>query len=121
MAHPFFEVMNAQELTPIDFESEVMKLDGRIKVVFFWGHNCPNCDQAKEQISQNSNPFLDLGFQWYHVNAYEHMDLAKKFGLHGIPVFLFFYNQQMKGRITTFPGTDSFMEGVAKLKAKIEK
>lgn len=113
--------MKTTQLTPDNFEKEIIKSDDQIKVVFFWGNNCPNCDQAKEQISQNAQVFLDLGFQWYHVNAYEHMELAKNYGLHGIPVFLFFHNQQMKGRITTFPGTETFMEGVAKLKAKLGK
>jgi hypothetical protein len=44
------------------------------------------------------------------VNTYLHSDLGIRFGLHGIPTFLFFQNEKPLGRITSFPGWEPFSE-----------
>jgi len=121
MEVPFFKSLNVVELNPANFENTVMKKDGVVKCVFFWGYDCPNCDQAKKILNEESERVRDFDFEWFHVNAYEHMELAKSFGLYGIPVFMFFYDGKNQGRITTFPGMDDFIKGVAALKAKLGK
>src|SRR5262245_39507047 len=93
-----------QQLTPEDFDPAVSAKDGRLKLVFFWGHQCPNCEIAKRYLEEHHVEALKPGIDWYHVNTYLHADLGVRFGLHGIPTFLFFHNGRILGKMTSFPG-----------------
>lgn len=96
-------------LSPNEFDSALEKHPGEIVVVFFWGHNCPNCDVAKRMIHQEIETYKQFPLNWYHVNTYDHAELGTRFGLHGIPTFLFFKNSKILGRATSFPGHDEFL------------
>ncbi len=49
------------------------------------------------------------------MNVYENFDLGTRFGLVGIPTFLFFKNAKKLGRISPFPGTVPFFEALERL------
>lgn len=100
------------ELVPDNFDSFVLKSDGRLKIVFFWGHNCPNCEVAKIHLEENHTEALNLGIDWYHVNTYYHSDLGVRFGLHGIPTFLFFKDSKRLGKVSPFPGWPPLKEAI---------
>lgn len=106
MSHPFLERIT--ELTPETFDTETRKQDERLKIVFFWGRQCPNCEIAKRYLEENHEQALRANFDWFHVNTYEHSDLGVRFGLHGIPTFLFFRDEKNLGRMTSFPGWEEF-------------
>lgn len=114
--HPFLE--RIQELTPENFDSAIQLKDGRLKIVFFWGRQCPNCEIAKRHLEENHEDALQATIDWYHVNTYVHADLGIRFGLHGIPTFLFFRDEKPLGRVTSFPGWEPFAEVLQKLTAK---
>lgn len=113
--HPFFEKLKVVELDESTFDSSLEAIKDKISVVFFWGHNCPNCEVAKNILSLEAAEVLPYNLQWFHVNAYDHMELTKRFGLHGIPVFLFFKNGRSLGKVTTFPGLEDFKSVLDKL------
>jgi thiol-disulfide isomerase/thioredoxin len=114
--HKVFEDLPMKLLNKNDFDSEIMRHDDRLKCVFFWGHNCPNCEIAKRNLNDNLETIQERGIHWYHVNVYDDSDLGTRFGLHGIPVFIFFKNGRGLGRITSFPGMEPFLEAIDKLK-----
>jgi thioredoxin-like negative regulator of GroEL len=103
------------ELTPKNFDSAIQAKDGRLKAIFFWGRQCPNCEIAKRYLEEHHEEVLKTQIDWYHVNTYEHSDLGIRFGLHGIPTFLFFRDEKSLGRITSFPGWDPFQEVLNRL------
>lgn len=103
-----------QELTPHNFDSAAMSPDGRLKMIFFWGLQCPNCEIAKRYLEEHHQQALKGQVDWYHVNTYEHSDLGVRFGLHGIPTFLLFKNGKLLGRVTSFPGWEPFLEVLEK-------
>jgi thioredoxin-like negative regulator of GroEL len=113
--HPVFEKLPMKLLDQANFDSEVFEPDNRIKCVFFWGHNCPNCEVAKRSLEEYLPDVSTRSVDWYHVNVYNDFDLGTRFGLHGIPVFIFFKNGKNLGRITSFPGIEPFLEAVDKL------
>ncbi|WP_413288914.1 thioredoxin family protein [Bdellovibrio sp. HCB337] len=113
--HPFFEKLKVTELDETSFDSSLEAVKDQISVVFFWGHNCPNCEVAKNILSLEAAEVLPYNLKWFHVNAYDYMELAKRFGLHGIPVFLFFRNGRSLGKVTTFPGLEDFKSVLDKL------
>lgn len=116
--HPFFEKLKVTELDETNFDATLEAHNKHLSVVFFWGHNCPNCEVAKNILSLEAAAVLPYALHWFHVNAYDHMELAKRFGLHGIPVFLFFKNKKNLGKMTTFPGLETFLSVLEKLKNK---
>lgn len=120
--HPFFRKLRVERLTAATFDDAIApKADagsGELIGVFFWGHDCPNCGVAKNMLAQDADDVLALGLKWYHVNAYEESELGTRFGLFGIPVFLFFHEGRKLGKITPFPGTEPFLTALRGLRAK---
>jgi hypothetical protein len=39
-----------------------------------------------------------LNLRWLHTNVYAHPELGRRFGLHGIPVFMFFHKGKKLAR-----------------------
>lgn len=110
----FFEVYPIVKVSSADFDQKVL-LSEQLTCVFFWGHDCPNCEIAKRVLIDRKKEADSLGLTWYHANIYEDFDLATRFGLFGIPVFMFFKNGKKLGKISPFPGFDPFYEAVRKL------
>ena len=115
---PFFQALAVSQLDPGTFDKVISNDDSGVKAVFFWGHDCPNCEVAKRMLHQDSELVRELGFLWYHVNVYEHAELGTRFGLHGIPTFLFFLRGRKLGRISPFPGIDPFLTALRDLRQK---
>lgn len=107
-SHPYFEAVQSTRLTPETFDAAIA--GPGLRVVFMWGHDCPNCEIAKNLLHRNAPDVITKKVTWFDVNVYEHGDLGVRFGLHGIPVFLFFKDGKSLGRITSFPGLDPFLE-----------
>ena len=103
----FFEVNEANH-------AEFVAKPG-LKALFFWGHQCPNCDFAKKSLSENQGPLCLLPILWAQCNAYEYIEVAKAYGLHGIPAFLFFKDGKRLGKVSPYPGFDPFFEVLEKL------
>ena len=114
--HPFFEKMPIEKLTTENFDKALSSHVDNIVGIFFWGHSCPNCEVAKNILVQEVELIKSLGFTWFHVNVYEDFELSTRYGLHGIPTFLFFYKGKKLGKISPFPTLDAFVEALQKLK-----
>ncbi|MBS1971613.1 MAG: thioredoxin family protein [Bdellovibrionales bacterium] len=118
MSHPFFAALECEQLRPDNFDQALEKHAEELVCVFFWGHDCPNCEVAKKMLFQDADIVKQLGLRWFHVNVYEDMDLGTRFGLHGIPAFFFFKQGRKLGKISPFPGMDPFMTALRELRAK---
>lgn len=106
-------LFSREGLTPETFDAAVIEdSSARLKIVYFWGEDCPNCGIAKAQMKAIAEKLVSLPVDFHSVDAYTHMDLATRFGLFGIPVFLFFKSGRLLGRITSFPTRDLFIETI---------
>jgi thiol-disulfide isomerase/thioredoxin len=114
----FFEVFQLEKIHSSNFAEKIASTD-QLCVVFFWGHDCPNCDIAKRVLVDRKIEVDSLQLKWFHANIYEDFELATQFGLFGIPVFMFFKNSKKLGKISPFPGFDPFYETITLLKTKI--
>jgi thiol-disulfide isomerase/thioredoxin len=119
--HPFFKSVNIEELNVENFEERMKAHENELVGVFFWGHDCPNCEIAKGRLAEESEAMNNSGLKWFHVNTYKNFDLGTKFGLFGIPTFLFFQRGKRLGRISPFPGVAPFFEAINKLKGSLVK
>lgn len=111
MSTGVFERLGARRLTSSDFDAALAAAPG-LSVVFFWGHDCPNCEVAKASFDERLDEYLTKGINWFESNVYEESELGTRFGLFGIPVFLFYKDGRSIGRITSFPGSDRFLETI---------
>ena len=102
------------ELDSVNFDEQTRQQDDQLKIVYVWGEDCPNCIVAKTQMKEMLEELLALPVAFYSANAYEHRDLATRFGLFGIPVFFFFKNGRKIGRITSWPGRVELLETIRK-------
>jgi hypothetical protein len=111
-AHPrFFEQFPMQRVHSDAFDAQLAD-DGRLRVLFLWGRDCPNCDIAKGEMLLSPDRFRWPDVDWLHDNVYEDRAMAVRFGLHGIPTFLVFRGARKLGRITPWPGTDAFVAAI---------
>jgi len=118
MAHPLFTEMQMTSLNSANFDEHLAAHRQELVGVFFWGHDCPNCEVAKKILYQDRDIFKSFGLTWFQVNTYEDFDLATRFGLHGIPTFLFFYQDKKLGKISPFPGSQPFFQALKELRTK---
>ena len=116
--HPFFQDVDITQLTIVNFDEEVAKFPDQIIGIFFWGHDCPNCEVAKNMLHQEADELDAFNFKWFHVNVYENFELGTRYGLFGVPTFLFFHQGKKLGRISPFPGTKPFFEALRNLQEK---
>lgn len=121
LEHNFFRKIKIEELNVHNFESKLAESSSDLVGIFFWGHNCPNCEIAKDRLSEESDAMNSLEIKWFHVNTYENFELGTRFGLFGIPTFIFFNNDKKLGRISPFPGVEPFFAALNDLTKKYKK
>lgn len=114
MAAGFFETFNFEKIHTDDFDVKI-ESENSLVCVFFWGHDCPNCEITKSVLVDRKIEIEGLKMKWFQANIYNDFALATRFGLFGIPVFLFFKNGKKLGKISPFPGFEPFYEAVRKL------
>lgn len=90
----------------------------RLVCVFFWGDDCFNCDIAKTAMLARPELIRALDLVWLHANVYADRELGMRFGLHGIPVFMFFWRGKKLGSATGWHGIAQFEAAVANARRK---
>ena len=119
--HPRFFWQFPMQLVREARLGEFLPNDGRLRILFLWGKDCPNCDIAKGQMLLAQERFQWPDVDWLHDNVYEDPAMATRFGLHGIPAFLVFRGGKKLGRIGQWPGTDAFVAAIDKLRTDSPK
>jgi len=113
-----FEMLSMQRLDSTNFDEAVVTASGDdLRCVFFWGTDCYNCNVFKNTALKLKDQLLALGLTWYEVNAYEEEALGRRFGLHGVPAFVFYRSGKRLGRISGWPGWPQFSGAVQRLQS----
>ena len=115
-AHPRFFWQFPMRLVREARLAEFLPDDGRLRILFLWGKDCPNCDIAKGQMLLAQDRFSWPDVEWLHDNVYEDPGMATRFGLHGIPAFFVFRGGKKLGRIGQWPGAEAFVAAIEKLR-----
>lgn len=92
--------------------------DGRLRILFLWGRDCPNCDIAKAQMRVSPASFHWPDVEWLHGNVYDDRSLATRFGLHGVPTFMVFRGATKLGRISPWPGSEQFIAAIERARSR---
>ena len=118
--HRAFDAFAMQAVDGSTIDAAIAASGDDLVCVFFWGVDCFNCEMAKKAMLANPDPIRALNLRWLHANVYEHPELGKRFGLHGIPVFMFFQRGKKLGRATGWHGHGQFAAAVGNARLKAE-
>ncbi len=113
-----FRLFAMQEVDSASFDTAVVDAPGAdLRCVFFWGNDCYNCTLFKNTALMLQDQIKALGLTWFHANVYQDEALGRRFGLHGVPAFVFYRAGKRLGRISGWPGLPQFGGAVARLHA----
>lgn len=101
-----------EHATPDTFDALTRPADGRLVVAYFWGPDCPNCDVFAEDVPGLLEE-VPAGVHLVKVNAYEHTELARRFGLFGVPAFVLFKDGKVLGMMRQYHGREYWKTVVA--------
>ncbi|AZG15049.1 MULTISPECIES: thioredoxin family protein [Cupriavidus] len=118
--HRAFDALAMQAVDPATIDPAIASAGDDLVCVFFWGVDCFNCEMAKKAILADPDKLRVLNLRWLHTNVYAHPELGRRFGLHGIPVFMFFHRGKRLGRATGWHGYGQFAAAVANARLKAE-
>jgi thiol-disulfide isomerase/thioredoxin len=104
MAHPV-----SYEATTENFDHLVLEPRGELVVVDFWGDGCPNCDIYAAAEPSLLSELEDARMRVVKVNAYVHEELARRYGLFGIPTFLLFRDGKLIGKMSQYYGKEYWL------------
>lgn len=96
--------------TEPDFEAKVLAPKDELVVLYFWGHDCPNCEVFAEHLPALLDALGDVPLRLVKVNAYDETELARRYGIHGIPAFFLFRDGKKLGRMSEFRGRAFFLD-----------
>ena len=104
MAHPA-----TYQATTENFDALVLQPRGELVVVDFWGEGCPNCDVYAAAEPSLLSELEGAPLRVVKVNAYEQEELARRFGLFGIPTFLLFRDGKLLGKMSQYYGREYWL------------
>ena len=113
-----FHVFQMREVDGGSIDAAIAGAGDKLVCVFFWGPDCVNCEIAKQAMLADPQPVRLLGLHWLQANVYQDEELGRRFGLHGIPVFMFFHRGKKLGRATGWHGIGQFAGAVANARLK---
>lgn len=114
-----FAELGMQEVDESSIDGALEAAGERLVCVFCWGVDCFNCEIAKKAMLAQPDSIRALDLAWLHANVYAHPKLGQRFGLHGIPVFLFFHRGKKLGRATGWHGLAQFQAATANARLKL--
>lgn len=113
-----FAAFDMREVDGTSIGTALAQAGERLVCVFFWGDDCFNCDIAKTAMLARPESIRALDLVWLHANVYADRELGMHFGLHGIPVFMFFCRGKKLGSATGWHGVAQFEAAVANARRK---
>ncbi|MFO0601297.1 MAG: thioredoxin family protein [Myxococcaceae bacterium] len=96
--------MTVRHADPSTFDAIVAE-PGKLLCFYFWGDDCPNCEIFARDLPELL-PELPAGVEVVKVNAYEHVELARRFGIAGIPAFVLFKDGRKLGMMRQYHGRE---------------
>ena len=94
------------------FDALVLGRERTLVIVYFWGTNCPNCEIFASHLPALLEALGDVPACLVKVDAYTEVELARRFGIYGIPAFFLFRDGKKLGRMSEFRGRSFFLDVV---------
>ncbi|MDO9022020.1 MAG: thioredoxin family protein [Deltaproteobacteria bacterium] len=95
---------SVHDATSESFDALVFAPRGELVVVDFWGDGCPNCEVFARDVPALLAELAGEALRVVKVDARAHDDVARRFGLYGIPTFLLVRDGRLLGRMSQYHG-----------------
>jgi thioredoxin 1 len=92
------------------FDALVLTPTNELVIAYFWGTNCPNCEIFAAHLPSLLEALGDVRARLVKVDAYTETELARRFGIYGIPAFFLFRDGKKLGRMSEFRGRTFFLD-----------
>ncbi len=97
---------------PDEFEALLAASGDALVVLYMWGPDCPNCDFFASRFPALLDALSGVAVTFAKVDVYQYPELARKYGVYGIPHFLFFKGGRKVGKMSEFRGDAFFLSVV---------
>ncbi|HVW25022.1 MAG TPA: thioredoxin family protein [Polyangiaceae bacterium] len=97
--------------TPDEFDAILARESGVLVVLYMWGPDCPNCDFFATRLPRVLESLAGANVVFVKVDVYAYPELARRYGVYGIPHFMLFREGKRIGRMSEFRG-DAFFTAV---------
>lgn len=91
------------------FDALLQAPEGKLVVAYFWGTHCPNCEVFAADAPELLHALPELPVKLVKVDAYSNPALATRYGLFGIPAFLFFRSGRLIGKMSRYYGREEWL------------
>ena len=95
---------------PAAFDAALADGDPRLLVAYFWGPDCPNCEVFARELPALLPELDGAKVRLLKVNAYVHVELARRYALFGIPTFLLFRDGKLLGKMSQYRGREFWLD-----------
>ena len=97
--------------TPDEFDELLAERAAALVVLYMWGPDCPNCDFFATRLPGLLRALAGADVLFVKVDVYTYPELARRYGVYGIPHFLLFRAGKRIGKMSEFRG-DGFFTAV---------
>jgi thioredoxin-like negative regulator of GroEL len=91
-------------VTPSELDERLAARGERLIVLYLWGPDCPNCVVFKRHLPALLEELHDADFSLLMLDVYAHPEVARRYGVFGIPHFLLFKGGNKIGKMSEFRG-----------------
>lgn len=91
-------------VTPEELDARLAAGDSRLIVLYLWGPDCPNCVVFKRHLPSLLESLHDADFSLLKLDVYTYPEVARRYGVFGIPHFLLFKGGKKIGKMSEFRG-----------------
>jgi thioredoxin-like negative regulator of GroEL len=97
--------------TPEEFDAFLASRNDILIVLYMWGPDCPNCEFFAKRMPALMEQLKGAPLVLVKVDVYARPELARRYGVFGIPHFLLFRAGKRLGKMSEFRG-DAYWLGV---------
>jgi thioredoxin 1 len=98
------------EATPEEFDELLGSASDALVVLYMWGPDCPNCEVFARRLPHLLEGLAGVNVHFVKVDVYTHPELARRYGVYGIPHFVLFREGRRLGRMSQFRGDAFFTQ-----------
>jgi len=99
------------DATPTELDSLLAEQKDELLVLYLWGPDCPNCVIFKRHLPGLLEALRGARVRLAKLDVYTYPEIARRYGVFGIPHFVLFKGGKKLGKMSEFRG-ESFWLGV---------
>ncbi len=97
-------ITHSKEVSPEALDQRILAGGSSLLIAYLWGPDCPNCVIFKRSLPKLLEQLNGVSAELLEVDVYAHPEVARRYGVFGIPHFLLFKGGRKLGKMSEFRG-----------------